>query len=172
MALTQTGAGPLRHRFETVPLYQQVMRVLMQRIAAGEYRVSLPAEGDLARELGVSSGTVRKALDALEAEGVLERRQGRGTFVREQVPWEKLPPPAAALAQLIGAVGPAPDAALRSLVDADGKVVATVEGLECIATGARELLAWLERQARLAFAGDLGAQPIDPAVKPPRSSDD
>jgi GntR family transcriptional regulator len=41
----------------------------------------LPAEVDLARELGISSGTVRKALDALEAEHVVSRRQGKGTFV-------------------------------------------------------------------------------------------
>jgi alpha-galactosidase/6-phospho-beta-glucosidase family protein len=41
-------------------------------------------EGDLARELGVSPGTVRKALDKMEADRLVVRRQGRGTFVVDQ----------------------------------------------------------------------------------------
>jgi GntR family transcriptional regulator len=36
----------------------------------------------LARELGVSSGTMRKALDLMAAERLIVRRQGRGTFRR------------------------------------------------------------------------------------------
>jgi GntR family transcriptional regulator len=43
----------------------------------------LPAELDLAKELGVSSGTVRKALDTLESQRVVTRQQGRGTFVND-----------------------------------------------------------------------------------------
>ena len=43
----------------------------------------LPSEQELARALGVSQGTARKALDSLTSEGVLVRRQGRGTFVAE-----------------------------------------------------------------------------------------
>jgi GntR family transcriptional regulator len=46
-------------------------------------RASLPSEGQLAAEIGVSQGTVRKALDELAAENLLVRRQGRGTFVAE-----------------------------------------------------------------------------------------
>ncbi len=41
-------------------------------------------EGDLARELGVSGGTVRKALELMEAQRLITRRQGRGTFVSDQ----------------------------------------------------------------------------------------
>lgn len=41
----------------------------------------LPSEVQLATELGVSQGTVRKALDAMVAENLVVRRQGRGTFV-------------------------------------------------------------------------------------------
>jgi len=67
------------------PLYKQVYGVLIRRIAEGEWEPgeSLPSEQALASELGVSQGTVRKALDALAAEKLLERRQGRGTFVSE-----------------------------------------------------------------------------------------
>jgi GntR family transcriptional regulator len=42
---------------------------------------ALPNEGDLAREFGVSPGTVRKALERLEQMSLITRRQGRGSFV-------------------------------------------------------------------------------------------
>ena len=44
---------------------------------------ALPAEKDLAKELDVSIGTLRKAVDELVAEGIVVRRQGRGTYVAE-----------------------------------------------------------------------------------------
>lgn len=42
-----------------------------------------PAEGDLARSLGVSRNSVREAIKALESLGMLETRRGIGVFVRE-----------------------------------------------------------------------------------------
>ena len=45
---------------------------------------SIPNEGELAREFGVSPGTMRKALDLIEGERLVTRRQGRGTFVNDQ----------------------------------------------------------------------------------------
>ena len=73
-------------RFSTRPLYLQVRDALGERIAGGEWKPStaIPNEGDLARQFGVSPGTMRKALDLLEAERLLTRRQGRGTFVNDQ----------------------------------------------------------------------------------------
>ena len=67
------------------PLYQQIRDVLVQRIADGRLQPGemLPSEMQLASELGVSQGTVRKALDAMTADRLLVRRQGRGTFVAE-----------------------------------------------------------------------------------------
>ena len=67
------------------PLYRQVRDALRRRLAEGTWQPGqlLPSEGQLARELGVSPGTVRKALDALTADSLLVRRQGRGTFVAE-----------------------------------------------------------------------------------------
>lgn len=44
----------------------------------------LPGEPQLARELGVSRVTLRRVLDRLMAEGVLERRAGAGTFMRDR----------------------------------------------------------------------------------------
>ena len=67
------------------PLYQQVKSVLLQRLVDGVWAPGslLPSEIQLAAEIGVSQGTVRKALDELAAENLLVRRQGRGTFVAE-----------------------------------------------------------------------------------------
>lgn len=75
-----------RATLDARPLYAQVRDVLLGRLCTGALKPgsALPNEFDLARELGVSQGTVRKALDALTAEQLLVRRQGRGTFVREQ----------------------------------------------------------------------------------------
>ncbi|NNU80497.1 GntR family transcriptional regulator [Halovulum dunhuangense] len=68
------------------PLYLQVREALTARIADGEWKAgeALPSEFALAAQMGVSQGTVRKALDAMAADNLLERRQGRGTFVPEQ----------------------------------------------------------------------------------------
>ncbi|HVW92529.1 MAG TPA: GntR family transcriptional regulator [Devosia sp.] len=67
------------------PLYLQVREELTRHLAAGRWQpgTMLPSEHELARELRVSQGTVRKALDAMTAERILVRRQGRGTFVAE-----------------------------------------------------------------------------------------
>ncbi len=67
------------------PLYLQVREALIARIAAGEWAAgaALPSEFALADQMGVSQGTVRKALDAMAADNLVERHQGRGTFVPE-----------------------------------------------------------------------------------------
>ncbi|MGH1590279.1 GntR family transcriptional regulator [Methylobacterium phyllosphaerae] len=67
------------------PLYRQVYDTLLKRLADAVWQPGqiLPSEGQLAVELGVSQGTVRKALDALTADSLLVRRQGRGTFVAD-----------------------------------------------------------------------------------------
>ncbi len=67
------------------PLYRQVYDIVVRRVAQGEWRPgeSLPSEQNLAKELGVSQGTIRKVFDALTAEKVLERHQGKGTFIAE-----------------------------------------------------------------------------------------
>lgn len=67
------------------PLYRQVYDFLVKQIAEGVWRPaeSLPSEQALAVKLGVSQGTVRKALDTLAVEKLIERRQGKGTYVAE-----------------------------------------------------------------------------------------
>jgi len=67
------------------PLYRQVYDIVVRQVAEGKWRPgeALPSEHSLAREMGVSQGTVRKVLDSLTAEKLLERRQGKGTFIAE-----------------------------------------------------------------------------------------
>jgi GntR family transcriptional regulator len=67
-------------------LYLQVRDELTARITGGVWKPGepIPNESDLARDLGVSAGTVRKALELMEAQRVIRRRQGRGTFVNDQ----------------------------------------------------------------------------------------
>jgi len=73
-------------RFSTRPLYLQVKDMLIQRILTGAWKpgAAIPNEIELSRELGISVGTVRKALDEMEGERLISRRQGRGTFVIDQ----------------------------------------------------------------------------------------
>lgn len=65
-------------------LYRQIADQLRSLVAAGEFEVGhrLPAERDLAVQLGVSRPSVREALIALEVEGVIEVRTGSGIYVR------------------------------------------------------------------------------------------
>ncbi len=71
--------------FSTRPLYLQVRDLLAGRIASGDWKPggTLPNEIDLARDLSVSPGTVRRALEQMEDERLIHRRQGRGTFVAD-----------------------------------------------------------------------------------------
>jgi GntR family transcriptional regulator len=65
------------------PLYQQIQALLTRSLTRSEWKPgeALPSETELAARFKVSQGTVRKALDALSADGLLVRRQGKGTFV-------------------------------------------------------------------------------------------
>lgn len=65
------------------PLYIQISESLLDRIAAGMLKPGqrLPTERDLSESLGVNRMTLRQALHRLESQGLLERRQGAGTFI-------------------------------------------------------------------------------------------
>jgi DNA-binding GntR family transcriptional regulator len=70
-------------RIGPVPIYVQIEAWIREQIAVGTWpaRFKLKAEVDLAQELDVSRGTVRKAITELIAEGLLTQTHGRGTFV-------------------------------------------------------------------------------------------
>ena len=67
-------------------LYRQIADQLRRLITAGEWAVGarLPAERDLARQLGVSRPSVREALIAMEVEGWVEVRTGSGVYVLDR----------------------------------------------------------------------------------------
>ncbi len=65
-------------------LYRQIAKQVQGLISSGEFAVGsrLPAERDLAMQLGFSRPSVREALIALEVEGVIEVRTGSGIYVK------------------------------------------------------------------------------------------
>ncbi len=65
--------------------YYRVSQYLQQQIIKGEFppNQQLPTEEVLTKGFGVSRGTVRKAIDLLETQGLVRREQGRGTFVND-----------------------------------------------------------------------------------------
>ncbi len=71
-----------------LPLYHKVYLLLKQKLSTQGFPVELPMPGEttLATEYGVSRLTIRRSLQALQAEGLIERRQGRGTFVTAGYP--------------------------------------------------------------------------------------
>jgi GntR family transcriptional regulator len=73
------------HRPLPVPLYQRIFGVLHQRIQNGTYRAGdqLQTEVELAAEFDVSKGTIRQALGVLAERGLIQRKQGSGTYVAE-----------------------------------------------------------------------------------------
>lgn len=72
-------------RASALPLWAQVLGDLRRRLASGEFRPRFPGDDELTAQYAVSRHTVREAVRRLQAEGVVERGRGRGTFVRDQV---------------------------------------------------------------------------------------
>lgn len=63
---------------------EQLQRNLLALVQQAGEGVRLPPERELAAQMGVARQTLRRALDELEGEGLLARRQGAGTFVNPQ----------------------------------------------------------------------------------------
>ena len=59
---------------------KQIERLILKRLKPGD---KLPSQGELAEMLQVSRGSIRDAIRDLELMGLIERRQGAGTFIRE-----------------------------------------------------------------------------------------
>ncbi len=69
-------------RTSAMPLWAQLLRDLRSRLASGEFSDRFPTDQELVDEYGVSRHTVREAVRRIQAEGILDRRRGRGTYVR------------------------------------------------------------------------------------------
>lgn len=76
---------PSNRNPNALPIYVQIAELLIRDIAAGRLidGERLPPERDMAAQLNVSVGTLRKSLAELEKKGMLERIQGSGNYVRE-----------------------------------------------------------------------------------------
>jgi len=73
-------------------LYLHITTLLRRRVQSAEWRPGqkVPTLEQLAREFGVARVTVRQAMGILESEGLIWRKQGKGTFVKEGIlsgPW-------------------------------------------------------------------------------------
>ena len=68
----------------SLPKHLQISEMLIRDIAAGRLvdGARLPPEREMAEGLGIAVGTLRKALERLEGQGLLERVQGSGNYVR------------------------------------------------------------------------------------------
>jgi GntR family phosphonate transport system transcriptional regulator len=120
-------------------LYSQIRRSLLddirERYQAGAY---LPPEQTLASRFGVNRHTVRRAIDELVEEGILERQHGRGTLVLN-APIEYPIGKGSRFTETFSAIGTASSLVLRKeLIDARGGVAEKL-GLH---TGAPVL--WIE----------------------------
>lgn len=69
-----------------VPIYQQLVDKVRNGVKMGALKPGqqLPTVQDLAEALSLAKGTIKRAYDELEYQGVIEKVQGRGTFVRYQ----------------------------------------------------------------------------------------
>lgn len=67
-----------------VALYHRVYTILREQLREGRYPpdVALPGEMEFAERFGVSRVTMRRALDELKREGLIERTRGRGSFAK------------------------------------------------------------------------------------------
>lgn len=78
-----------------VPLYKQLKDLILKEIAEGQLKPNqkIPTELEMSEMYQISRMTVRKALAQLVDEGVLAKKQGKGTFVQEQKMEEDLSSP-------------------------------------------------------------------------------
>ena len=74
---------PILEANAVVPLYRQLMEKLQKEITSGILKPGdrLLPEVEMAKYYQVSVITARKAMDELAAQGLIEKKQGKGTFV-------------------------------------------------------------------------------------------
>jgi GntR family transcriptional repressor for pyruvate dehydrogenase complex len=127
---------------ETRRLYRQIADQLRSLIRRGDYEVGtrLPAERDLATQLGVSRPSVREALIALEVEGLVEVRPGSGIHVIAREP-------AASAPRLSPqAFGPFEIIRARQLIECELAAMAALHANKDQVAGLREALALMDEE--------------------------
>jgi len=142
-------------------LYRRIADQLRLLMDQGEFPVGsrLPAERELATQLGVSRPTVREALIALEVEGRLRIRVGSGIYVIE-------PQPAAAVSNSASIEGPFEILGARAFVEsaiaeeaaryAKAEDIAALDGVLKEAADSNDGFLMHDRHFHTAIAGILG----------------
>ena len=123
-------------------LYRQIAEQLRGLIAKGEFPpgARLPAERELAQQLGVSRPSVREALIALEVEGLVEVRMGSGIYVREQ-------PAPAAPAAAVSAEPPLETIRAREVIECELAARAATSMKAAQLRGLREAIRLMQHEA-------------------------
>lgn len=129
------------HTIEPKRLYRQIADQVRALVEQGEFpRGSrLPAERELAQQLGVSRPSVREALIALEVEGLVEVRMGSGIYVREH--------PAAARAVPVMAEPPLETIRAREVIECELAARAALCMKAPQVRGLREAIALMQEEA-------------------------
>ncbi len=83
--LVRAGGLPVYKVVRTSRLYEQIVRQIEESVLKGTLKPGdqLPAERELAQQLGVSRTAVREAVKALREKGLVEAYSGRGTFITD-----------------------------------------------------------------------------------------
>ena len=74
------------HPSSAKPIYEQILDGLKREITCGNLRENeaLPSIRNLAKDLGISVITTKRAYEELERDGFIESYTGKGSFVRAQ----------------------------------------------------------------------------------------
>lgn len=158
-----------------MPLYHQLESELVERINSGEFKAgdTLPTEEQICAQYGVSRITVRRALDAMIASGLITRRRGVGTFVaaplsgvrsvRISGSLDDFLASAAAMNQDVLSLGHARPSAevAEALAIAEGDKVVRLELVSSLSAGP---VLYLEVFFPLAVAGDLSMADLTPGM--------
>lgn len=75
-------------KISNTKIYEQVADIILEQIKAGDYQVGdkLPSIQKIGKQYGVSVASVREALNALRTIGIIEMKQGYGTFIKQTEP--------------------------------------------------------------------------------------
>ncbi|HEX2886987.1 GntR family transcriptional regulator [Vineibacter terrae] len=112
MPASDAPAAPLMlARAQGSPLHHQVYLILRDALRSGRYRPGemMPTEDALSAQFGVSRITIRRALDTLERANLIERRQGKGTYIRREAPSSPIHVPIYSIVEQIARVGATTD---------------------------------------------------------------
>src|SRR5689334_25415513 len=95
----ETSSDVLIEPVKRSRIYQHIVDQIHALVREGRWAPGdqIPPERELAERFRVSRTSVREALRALEMQGVIESRQGGGTFVRSADPEQLVAPLAAAI---------------------------------------------------------------------------